>query len=252
MRRDYRLGLTGILVLALAGGGALSGVASGQPMFDDDDDDDLLDEPGPEPARATLAAAPSADIGVGLRLRQIIVPRGMIELFVERAESGISHPGIGVQVVRRKGDFEVNLGLEWERLAAKPGIWIDKGEMIPQDEVDLVEFEGFGWVTIDATFVWHTSVHEKAALRYGAGLGLGIITGDVLRTDYRCTTSEISSCSQVPGGKVREPEDDIPPVFPVINILVGVQIRPMEKLNINLEGGFRTVPYVGLTADYFF
>jgi hypothetical protein len=199
-----------------------------------------------------MVVGPRTELGVGLRLRNVRIPRSLLELFVEQAAGGGSHLGIGAEFVRHKDNFEITVGIEYDSLAAGDGVWVDKGESIPQDTADRVEFDGFSWITIDAAFIWHSKVHEKVALRYGAGIGLGFIRGEVLRTDVVCTTSDPSSCRNQPGGMVREPEDAIPPVFPVVNLLAGVQIRPVEKVAINLEVGIRTLPYLGTTITYFF
>ena len=45
---------------------------------------------------------------------------------------------------------------------------------------------------------------------------------------------------------------DLPPVMLVINAIVGVQIRPTDEIFINVEGGIRTMPFVGMTAGYYF
>ena len=42
------------------------------------------------------------------------------------------------------------------------------------------------------------------------------------------------------------------PVFPVVNLIVGLQFKPMEKMTINLEGGLRTLPFFGVSSTYFF
>ena len=34
--------------------------------------------------------------------------------------------------------------------------------------------------------------------------------------------------------------------------LQGAQVRPMDKLEINFEVGFRSLPYFGTTVSYFF
>jgi hypothetical protein len=44
---------------------------------------------------------------------------------------------------------------------------------------------------------------------------------------------------------------DLPPVFPVINGIIGFQFHPMDKMVINLEGGIRTLPFIGLSVGYF-
>lgn len=221
------------------------------PVVMDDDDDDL---PPPSPT-PSLTDEDKAQLGVQIRLRRVHIPKGLIELFVDTAPAGAAHTGIGADFVRRKGSFEFNVGFEWESLSIEDGVWIDKGDTIPADEADFLEFDGFGWVTFDASFVWSTPVHEKVRIRYGAGVGLGIVLGEILRTDYACTSSDVDSCTlrtNPPAENNKEPEDDIPPVFPVINVLAGVQIRPVPNMAINLEAGLRTAPYFGTTIGYFF
>jgi hypothetical protein len=92
-------------------------------------------------------------------------------------------------------------------------------------------------------------------LRYGGGFGLGVLLGDVLQTDAICTGRNVNDpgvCMVDPNAaQVNEPAD-VPPVFPVINVVGGVQFRPMPQLLINLELGLRTAPYLGLGTQYLF
>lgn len=194
------------------------------------------------------------DYGVGLRGRYVGVPRGVLELFVEEASSGVAHPAGGLELIRRRGGFELILGFEMESLSPENGLWLDKGSTLPADTPDQVEFEDFGWVTADLTVVWHTPLHERFGLRYGAGFGLGVIRGEILRTDTECTGETTDSCEPVSGpeeGKYREAED-LPPVFPVVGALFGAQYRPLDPLSINLEVGLRSVAYAGTSVSYFF
>ena len=195
-----------------------------------------------------------ARLGVGVRMRYIHIPHQAIELFVERSGGSGSHPGLGVEFIREKGDMTFAVGLEYESIAPRKGIYIDKGDRIPEDPVDYVEFENFSWITLDFSFVGHQHLGtELLALRYGAGLGLGYIRGNVLRTDYVCSDEDVSSCQQDPAAvDVKTPDPDIPPLFPVLNVLVGVQIRPLDNVAINIEGGIRTVPFVGTTVAVLF
>jgi hypothetical protein len=215
------------------------------------DDDDIDD--APKAPKVLDEAKPKTTYGVGIRLRQVVVPKGMIELFVERAESGSSHTGFGLELIRRKANLEISLGFEYESLSGESGFWIDKGEQIPQDDPDWVEFDNFGWITTEVNFIWHTPLHEKVHLRYGAGLGLGIIRGDVLQTDAQCTDVTVSSCMIQPNpANNRKPNDNVPPVFPVINLTLGAQIRPTENIAINIEGGMRTAFFLGATGVFYF
>ena len=40
-------------------------------------------------------------------------------------------------------------------------------------------------------------------------------------------------------------------MFPVVNAIVGLQIRPVEHLFINVEGGIRTLPFLGISIGAF-
>jgi hypothetical protein len=180
------------------------------------------------------------------------VPQGLIEIFVKQAPAGASNVGFGLEVARRKGQFEVQLGLEYEKISIDKGIWIENGDTIPADEVDYVEFDNFGWVTAELSFLYHTEIIPQLSVRYGGGAGIGVLTGDILRTDYRCTTAALDTCAESPRAVNRNTPYDLPPVMLVVNAIVGVQIRPTDEIFINVEGGLRTVPFFGTTAGYYF
>ena len=42
------------------------------------------------------------------------------------------------------------------------------------------------------------------------------------------------------------------PVFPVVNAVIGLQLKPTDHTTINLEGGIRTLPFVGVSSSFFF
>jgi hypothetical protein len=236
-----------VAALALALGLGARG-ASAQAALEEEEEA----EPPPPPTEAMVPVEP-AHFGVGLRLRNVRIPKGLLEAFVERAAGGSSNFGIGLDLVRRKGDFEFQFGLEYEKIFIQKGVWIDKGDMIPQDEPDFVEFDGFGWFTIEATFLYHTPITKQFALRYGGGAGIGILFGDIVRTDYICTNSSVESCNEKPGAEnVKTPYDNVPPVMLVVNAIFGVQIRPTDALYINIEGGIRSMPFVGTSIGYYF
>ena len=199
-------------------------------------------------------SASDVEYGVGVRARYVGAPRGVLELFVEEASSGVSRPGVGLELIRRRGGFEMIFGLEIESLSPKDGLWLEKGDTPPAQTPDLVEFEGFGWISADITLVWHKALHDRVALRYGGGLGVGVLRGELLRTDTVCSGATTDTCTPVSGpaqGRFRQSED-LPPVVPVVGALFGVQARPVDNLSISLEAGLRSVAYVGTSFAYFF
>jgi len=239
---------TALVAAGLITGGA--GTAGAQAALDDDDDDTT--SPDPSTGDDDLDDADKTMIGAGVRLRSVTVPKGLIELFVEKAAGGSSEFGFGLEIARRRGNFEIQFGVEYDKIFIEKGLWIDKGDELPADEPDFVEFEGFGWITAEVTFLNHTPIAKQFALRYGGGAGIALVRGEVVRTDYRCTSADEDTCSQSPAAEnIREPYD-IPPVMLIVNAILGVQIRPIDQLFINIEGGLRTVPFFGATLGYYF
>jgi hypothetical protein len=197
--------------------------------------------------------ANAAEFGVGIRLRGVKISQTMLGLFLDRVTPTNFETGIGVDLVRRKGDFELQIGLEYEKISAEKGIWIEKDKPIPANEADFTEFDGFGWVTLEANFINHYAFTKSVALRYGGGAGIGILFGDITHIDRACTNSDPASCTIDTNGGNRLKYDLKSPVYPVITGLLGVQVRPSDKITVNIEGGFRLVlPFLGVSSTYFF
>jgi len=247
-----------------------------------------LDDSGKTPARTTDAhaspdtLATSADevqYGIDIRIRQVFVPKALLQLFLERAAGGASNTGFGVDLVRKRGNLELQLGLEYEHINVGSGIWINKGDNLATgadpDYVLSPDQSGnqFGWFTLEFTFINHAVINKYLAFRYGGGVGLGIITGELDHYNIHCgpgatnsmpepactpprfdptSTAVYTDPSGVPLTSEQKYAYSMPPVFPVVNALIGLQIRPADKVVINIEGGIRTIPYFGMSAGYFF
>lgn len=238
------------LAFGLGGLGALGGLgglgaAQAQAVLSEDPAAAL---PGAPVATTT---EPETEWGLGIRLRNVRLPQGLVELFVDKATGGGSDLGFGVDLVRRKANFEVQLGVEYEKLSMDSGIWIESGKPIPENEADFVEFDNFGWFTLEATFLFHSPITKNLAIRYGAGAGVGVLFGEVTHVDRGCTSSDPESCTMETNGG-QKIAYDLPPVMPVLNAVIGLQIRPLEKMTINIEGGIRTLPFFGASGTYFF
>jgi hypothetical protein len=241
-----------------------------------------LDEgaPSADPA-ATAAGTPGAateenpvEYGIDLRIRSVHVPKSVIELFVDRAAGGSSNVGLGVDLVRRRGNVELQLGFEFEHLTVGEGVWINKGDNVGAgDEADYVlspdhalNGDKLGWFTVEFTFLNHAVINKYLSFRYGGGAGLGIITGSLQHYNVICVGATNSSPEPgcIPtkfngqgqdsdGQNFNQPvKYSLPPVFPVINGIIGLQVKPTDKMVINIEGGIRTVPFFGTSVGYFF
>ena len=97
-------------------------------------------------------------------------------------------------------------------------------------------------------------MHPMIALRYGLGVGLGIIQGEVLETDYQCPSNrfDLDSCTQQPDATAVRKPLNIPPVVPIVNVILGVQYHPHDQVAINLDAGLQTALFIGISVDFFF
>lgn len=235
-----------------------------------------------DPAAApdtTVVAQDKVEYGIDLRIRSVHVPQALLELFTEKAPGGSSNTGFGIDFVRRRGNLELQLGFEYEHINVPEGVFIEKGKSVPGDAADYIlddthAPENFGWFTLEFTFLNHAPINKYVSFRYGGGAGLGITTGGVYRWDVACAagaTNANPSPGCVPGdvsylnfGTGHTSDDangatettpvkyNIPPVFPVVNAIVGLQIKPFDKAVINIEAGIRTLPFFGMSLGYFF
>ena len=248
---------------AVAGGSAAAGPAL--------DDDKAKEHPAPPEPDSTVSSFEAIEYGVGVRLRSVWVPKAVLELFVDRAADGAHNYGVGVDLTRRHGTTELQLGFEYERINVGQGVWINKGENVATgDEADFVlgpEASGnqLGWFTVEFTFINHAQINKVFAIRYGGGLGVAILMGELDHYNIICapgTTNATPEPGCVPSryggtGSYSEGTEtvvayDLPPVFPVVNAILGLQIRPTESMTINIEGGIRTLPFVGVSTSVFF
>lgn len=224
-----------------------------------------------EPVAAAADEKDAVEYGLGFRLRNVRVPQFEMELFLERSPGGSSNVGFGVDLTRRRGSVELQLGFEYENITPAEGVWIASGDNVAAgDEADYLlspdsSGKKLGWFTVEFTFLNHASITKNLAFRYGGGAGLGIITGELRRYNIICGAGATNS-SPEPGcvpprfggtgsyseGTETQVKYNLPPVFPVVNAIIGLQYKPAEKVTINLEGGIRTLFFFGLSGSYFF
>jgi hypothetical protein len=211
------------------------------------------------------------EYGLGVRLRSVWVPKAILELFLDRAAGGAQNFGFGLDLTRRRGTTELQLGMEYERITVGEGVWISKGDNVASgDEADYVlspkqSGNHLSWFTVEFSFINHAELTSMLAVRYGGGIGLGIVLGELDHYNVICAAGA-TNASPEPGcvpdrfsgpaayheGRETQVAYDLPPVFPVVNAILGLQIKPTDNMTINIEGGIRTLPFVGISSSVFF
>ncbi len=235
-------------------------------------------------AEAESARPKDLFYAVGLRGRWVSVPKFLLGLFTQN-NVPLSSYAFGVELTRRKGDLDLLLGISFQNMSPPDGNWLGKNKEAAID-TDFIQFKGLGFVGIDLAFVWHKNFNQYIGAHYGAGLGIGFVTGRMLRTSSAgCTTSTVDNIAQChPRGVMctsagcdeaglkatemgagsrdidsaatpsRFEDDHVPPVIPIINAQAGLDIHiPQVKgLEIRIEGGFFDAFFVGAAAGYLF
>jgi hypothetical protein len=242
-----------------------------------------------KPGAATVVAKPKggASYGVGFQVRGIFVPAGFLEAFLAKATS-LNSASIGAEIVRHKGNFDLVGSINFGFYSPQDGNYLGKGEPIAS-KTDYVQFRNLNLLAFDVAFIWHHDFNRWLSLVYGAGLGFGIVLGDVYRIsnyDGNCTPenlSDFSRCNPVSpdlahtldewnrsrdawlakygkaqsgGDSSLNPhlyrEEGVWPVVPVVHLLVGVNFKISDQFSVRVDGGFHNAFYVGATGHYFF
>jgi hypothetical protein len=182
--------------------------------------------------------------GMGVKVRRAWVTPYIQKLFMGDVPGTAKMDGAGFDFTRRKGDSEVVFSFGYDRLDAIDGYYLEKGgDPLVPGKVDYTTFHNPHWYTVEFGVVNHLQIHKFLEFRYGAGIGLGLVRGKILRTSAICTSSNIQSdCVLDPLGSHQNTPADVPPVLPVVDVLLGIQFRPFQFLHIHLDAGLHTVP----------
>ncbi|WP_437814190.1 hypothetical protein [Sorangium sp. So ce1078] len=241
---------------------------------------DKLPETPPEPAEAADDNSPFEKDGkahkfIGLRLRNVIVPKFMINLFADGGAS-VNVFMIGPEFTSRKNGLEIDLALSYADYSMDPFLFKGKND------------DQFAWemVSSDMKLVYFTSdllfdvpIDEKGrfSLLVGGGVGIGLVFGNLYRAQAfpgapgsNPSPDDVSAwnkCSAGGGspycdfsnnhyGDYDEPSwingGAKPSVFPWISFpQVSFRYKPIKQLQTRLDAGFSiTGLFFGLSAGY--
>ncbi len=219
--------------------------------------------PGPPPAEPDAdeqAPARPRDLsyGAAARLRWVSVPAWLLNEF-SKNNVPLSSWSTGVELFRRKGNFDFAVSFNYVNLSPPDGNWLGTSSD-PLTQVNFVHFDHFAMYAFDAAFIWHLMFTRWFGLRYGAGFGLGILGGHVDRlyaNNGQCTAQnagDTSVCRPDPNNPQVATTGSVPGAVPILNVDLGVDFRiPQVKgLEIRLDGGFYDTFFLGGGVGYAF
>jgi hypothetical protein len=239
--------------------GAPADVAGGAPIVPAAQ---LVEDAGPTRPR-------DLSYGVAARLRWVSVPGWLLNAFTKK-NVPLSSWGTGIELLRRKANFDVVLSFGYQNMSPSDGNWLGSGNNAATD-TNFVQFQKFALYSVDAAFIWHTTFTDWFGAHYGAGFGLGIVGGRILRTidnsgdctdanagnlsqchPVTCTATSCTDAQLQAGG--RFVSSDVPPAVPIINVVLGLDFRlpRVRGWEAKIEGGFFDAFYLGGGVGYTF
>lgn len=220
-----------------------------------------------------------ARYGVGVRGRWISVPSWLLDLFT-RENVPLSSYAAGLEFFRRGKSFDLLMGLTYQAMSPADGNWLGKNNPAAVD-TDFLQFRGLGLVGLDAAFILHTDFNEFFGVHYGGGIGVGVVTGRLLRTSAGsqgcvndpgneaachpviegcargpCTEAQLKGTEggiDTPGSPSRFEERQVPAIIPIVNAVAGLDFRipGLSGLEAKIEAGFYAINFfVGAGVAY--
>jgi hypothetical protein len=115
---------------------------------------------------------------IGLRYRGNIVPRFMINLFVDEGKTVYSNT-IGIELDLRKDGFSLIPALSYTELGTGDILFKEKNSTDIAGNYSLVN-SGMKVLYATADLLWSTPMGKNVSFEYGAGFGLGVVFGDLV------------------------------------------------------------------------
>lgn len=276
------------MFLALGAAGAFS-MASlwGSPVHAQDEDVELAEEPTdefepeteeeqlePESGSEEVPEVDDSDWSpeeksdqtyyfVGARYRALFVPQFMVNMFADGGRTFFVN-GFGAEFAVRRDNYEI-----------LPSVWLAdysfgatpfKGKADGADAWELVE-GNLKALYLTADFLWSIPISKEFAFNYGGGAGIGLVLGNITRTEahfpnglpgnadgsglVKCRAPGDGLDGQCPSDGEYNKKDDPWPLFPWLAVQTGLRYKPHRSFVARFDLGFSTSGlFFGLGADY--
>ena len=213
---------------------------------------------------------------IGLRYREVWVPKFMMNLFGDGGAT-VAVPMIGPEFTIRKGGFEYVFSIMYAGYSMDPTPFKAKSD--PDVAYEIVE-SSLKVLYLTTDFLWSSEVSPTFAVDYGAGLGLGLVFGDLKRTQAYPPNGTTDPYKYLPcngqfnpgvtgAGNVPYCNNDNnhyagytepswadggskPIVFPWLALQTGVRWKPVREFMTRLDLGWDLLngPFIGIAGNY--
>ncbi|AKU94052.1 hypothetical protein AKJ09_00716 [Labilithrix luteola] len=218
---------------------------------------------------------------VGLRYRGNVIPKFMLNMFVDEGKTIYSN-SIGAEIDIRKDGFSLIPSLVYTEYGTGDILFKEKGTKDIPGNYSLVN-SSMKAVYVGADLLWSTKISKTLDFEYGAGFGLGVVFGDLVTNwvqqdpngelrgsngnrysacpsvgapNTGCNKADHQNASVDKVGGYKEPSwfdgGSRPVVFPWISFpQVGLRFKPVKQFEGRLGLGFALTGFwFGLSGNY--
>lgn len=201
--------------------------------------------------------------GIGFKAGAVFGPEYIQRLFLDGG-TDVTGAAISVQATYRwRNNFDIVFNFGWFDYSFDgEELYFAAGD---RNDPEFLS-NSLSLLVLGVDFIWHHYFNKWLSLYYGAGIGMGIVLGEIVRTEatpphsypYADPLEEPQDgyvhCSREHVGTTycEDPSDPyapeiafyndketrIPPVLPWFNLLIGMQFKVHRNVSIQAEGGF--------------
>lgn len=220
---------------------------------------------------------------IGGLFRYIFFPSYLLEPFGDFPDGAKKpfaiNPAGGASFIARKNKLDIVASLWWAGYMTNPFLYAENGEA--DTDPEFID-NSLSLLLITTDFFYTVEIRSWIGFIFGGGLGLGIVLGEIRRTEaiplrtaingnyeyegegegdrewVRCKQYNDSGFCELPTGDpdsrgyYNDREGRVPPVVPWLNILIGMRFKPIHHLTIHIEGGFGIGWLTGIRVYYVF
>ena len=220
-------------------------------------------------APPTRRSAPKARrdmwMEANFRSRYLAVPSSIMDIWFFDSDDEGANPfdrpklrlySFGVEYVIKPQPMNWIFYYEYVGSGIKEGYWDDAEEPADHDDGDWIKPTGFGMHVLGANYAHEIEVSPSdrsvwVSMLFSAGLGLGILAGEMETWHPGSNTSITNQCLRDAPSYERKdecPSDGairLPGVLPVLDLTVSTRVNFANKANARLDFGLHDMFYVG-------
>ncbi|MFW5876744.1 MAG: hypothetical protein ACOCXM_08400 [Myxococcota bacterium] len=118
---------------------------------------------------------------LGLFYRHTWTPAFVLKLFLDEVSTA-NNPGTGLEFTYRKDNLDITGTFFWQRYNTY-GPFLASGD--PPEDTEMID-SSLSMMAVGANFLWSTPFNDVVALQYGLDVAIGMVLGDLRRTEaYR-------------------------------------------------------------------